>query len=123
MGLKLQDHSEIWQVPQQQSSWGTCQISEQYDDSNIQSCSFEIEAQVKGLKQAGQVSNIVFIRVHGLNDADTAKTFHALPDRKSVFYNFFQFQTWLYKEGLLVLPYLSLVLPLFHQSRTEDWQV
>ena len=23
--------------------------------------------------------------------ADTAKTFHALPDRKSIFYNFFQF--------------------------------
>ena len=23
--------------------------------------------------------------------ADTAKTFHALPDRKSIFHNFFQF--------------------------------
>ena len=32
-------------------------------------------------------------------------------------------QWWLYKEVLLVLPYFSLVLPLFHQSRTADWQV
>ena len=29
----------------------------------------------------------------------------------------------IYKEVLLVLPYFSLVLPLFHQSRTKDWQV
>ena len=54
---------------------------------------------------------------------DTVKTFHALPDRKSIFYNFFQFWTWSYKEVSLVLPYFSVVLPLFHQSRTEDWQV
>ena len=29
----------------------------------------------------------------------------------------------IYKEVLLVLPYFSLVLPLFRRSRTEDWQV
>ena len=47
--------------------------------------------------------------------ADTVKTFHALLVRKSISDIFWEFQTWLHKEVLLVLQFFSLVLTLFHQ--------
>ena len=42
---------------------------------------------------------------------------------KVIFDNCLEFQIWLHKEVLLVLPHFSLVLFLFHQAWAEDWQV
>ena len=36
--LELDYRSDIWQVPQQHCCWGPCQISEWYNNFNIQSC-------------------------------------------------------------------------------------
>ena len=40
-GLNFSNRSEIWQVPRQRCCRGACQISERYDNCNIQSRGFE----------------------------------------------------------------------------------
>ena len=77
--------------------------------------------QVLKLEYSGKTRSISWLLIPWLL-ANTTKTYHALPAWKCIFDNCLKFQTYLYKEVLLVLPYLWMATLLFHWSWTEDQQ-